>query len=187
MGLSTSFKSEPKKSSDFMSGVFVNECTIVSVKPVYGGKEWQNEKYKDDVGLDITIDIGKSFQPVFYVGGRLKRDEFGEVKDLGTVRRIATFFDAIDVDAKLTDEHKIEEDVLPDCVGQMFNRLSYVSGTKQDGKVRYSDFQEVVSANTPSITLIETFKKHVNNGWLKNYKPELMDNSSDTNDIPGGW
>ena len=65
--------------------------------------------------------------------------------------------------------------------------MSYVSGTKQDGKVRYSDFQEVTSVNTPSITLIETFKKHVNNGWLKNYKPELMDNGSDTNDIPGGW
>ena len=60
MGLSTSFKSEPKNSEQFMSGVFVNECTIVSVEPVYGGKEWQNEKYKDDVGLDITLDIGKS-------------------------------------------------------------------------------------------------------------------------------
>ena len=85
MGLSTGFKSQTTNSEQFMSGVFVNECTIVSVDTVYGGKEWQNEKYKDDVGLDITLDIGKSFQPVFYIGGRLKRDEFGEVKNLGTL------------------------------------------------------------------------------------------------------
>ena len=187
MGLSTGFKSQTTNSEQFMSGVFVNECTIVSVDTVYGGKEWQNEKYKDDVGLDVTLDIGKSFQPVFYIGGRLKRDEFGEVKNLGTVRRISTFFDAIDVDAKLNDEHKIEEDALADCIGTKFNRLSYVSGTKQDGKVRYSDFQEIVSASTPTITLIETFKKHVNNGWLKNYKPELMDNKASDSSIPGGW
>ena len=59
MGLNTNF--ETPKTKDFMSGVWVNNVTVVSVSPVYGGTEWQNEKYKDDVGINVVIEIGQSF------------------------------------------------------------------------------------------------------------------------------
>ena len=58
MGLNTSFGTSDTKK--YMSGVFVNNVSVVSVKPIYGGTEWQNEKYKDDVGLEIVIEIGKA-------------------------------------------------------------------------------------------------------------------------------
>ena len=48
MGLNTSFGTSDTKK--YMSGVFVNNVSVVSVKPIYGGTEWQNKKYKDDVG-----------------------------------------------------------------------------------------------------------------------------------------
>ena len=175
MGLNTSFGTSDTKK--YMSGVFVNNVSVVSVKPIYGGTEWQNEKYKDDVGLEIVIEIGQSFQPTFYVGGRLKKDDFGEPVGLGSVRRVAEFFNAINVDVLMDDTGKLEEKNLESCVGKEFLRLSYVSGKKENNKLKYTDVQNVASANSEKRDLVDTFKEHINNGWVKNYKPELMEES----------
>jgi hypothetical protein len=178
MGLISNYKKTTSDSIEFMSGVFVNEVTITNVEPVYGGTDWQHDNYKDDIGLSLTIDIGQSFEPTHYIGGRLKKDDFGEVTSLGTARRINTFFEAIDVDVKLTDDHKFEEDALRDCMGRKYLRLTYVSGKRNDGKLKYSDFQEVAKAGENKRVLIDTFKKHVSNEWIKNYRPENMDRES---------
>lgn len=179
MALLSNFKEMPSSSpKEFMSGVFVNEVTITDVTPVYGGTEWQNAKYKDDIGINVTIDIGQSFQPTHYIGGRLKKDDFGEVTSLGTVRRVGDFFTAIDVDVKLSDERKFEEDALRDCIGRKYLRLTYVSGKKDNGKLKYSDFQQVAKSTDNKRVLIDTFKEHVENGWLKNYRPEHMEKES---------
>jgi hypothetical protein len=175
MALISNYKKTTSSSVEFMSGVFVNEVIITNVEPVYGGTDWQHSDYKDDIGLSLTIDIGQSFEPTHYIGGRLKKDDFGEVISLGTVRRVNTFFEAIDVDVKLTDEHKFEEDALRDCIGRKYLRLTYVSGKRNEGKLKYSDFQEVAKAGENKRVLIDTFKNHISNEWIKNYRPESMD------------
>jgi len=188
MGLNTNFATP--KSKDFMSGVWVNNVTVVSVEPIYGGTEWQHEKYKDDIGVNIVIEIGQSFQPTFYVGGRLKKDDFGETVGLGSVRRVSEFFDAINVDVNMDDDtYKLDETNLENCVGKEFMRLSYVSGKRENGKLKYTDFQTVASAQSEKRDLVSTFKEHINNGWIKNYRPEVMEdnNPSIGNDELSDW
>jgi hypothetical protein len=180
MGLSTKYSS--KSTKKFMPGVFINDVTIVDIEVIYGGTEWQKEKYKDDVGINVTIDIGRDFQPKFYTGGRFKKDEFGEKVGEGTLRRLDIFFDAIDVDAKVDDEDKIPEDVLPDCRGRVFKRLSYVKGTKKNGKPSYADFQTVAAPESQNGELVAEFKLNLEKGWIKNYKPELMEESDELAD-----
>ena len=128
----------------YMSGVFVNEVKIVSVVPTYEGKEWQKQ-YKDDVGLDITLDIGRDFQPVMYIGGSLKKDDFGEVSGIGSAVKVKLFFDELGI--KLDDQEiltqSINEDRFASVAGLSFQRLSYVTKRKENGKLQYSDFQNV--------------------------------------------
>ena len=172
----------------YMDGVFVSNVTIGDVTPVYGGKEWQNEKYKDDIGLDIKLEIGQNFQPVFYLGGRLKKDEFGEIKDPGSVRRVMSFFDAINMNPEFDDNYKLKDtDILRDCVGREFMRLSYVSGKRDNGKLKYTDFQQVASASSQKREIVDLFKTHVTNGWVKNYRPEVMKSTAPGNDELSGW
>lgn len=187
MGLNTNFGTSDTKK--YMSGVFVNNVSVVSVKPIYGGTEWQNEKYKDDIGIEVVIEIGQSFQPTFYVGGRLKKDDFGEPVGLGSVRRVAEFFTAINVDVLMDDSGKLDETNLEDCVGKEFMRLSYVSGKRDNGKLKYTDFQTVASAQSEKRDLVSTFKEHINNGWIKNYRPEVMEDSNPSigNDELSDW
>ena len=180
MGLSTKYSS--KSTKKFMPGVFINDVTIVDIEVIYGGTEWQKEKYKDDVGINVTIDIGRDFQPKFYTGGRFKKDEFGEKVGEGTLRRLDIFFDAIDVDAKFDDEDKIPEDVLPDCRCRVFKRLSYVKVTKKNGKPSYADFQTVAAPESQNGELVAEFKLNIEKGWIKNYKPELMEESDELAD-----
>lgn len=178
MALLNNFKKTTSGSVEFMSGVFVNEVKIKDIKSVYGGTDWQNAKYKDDVGLSVEIDIGQNFFPTHYIGGRLSKDDFGEVVSLGSVRRVDEFLAAIDVDVKLTDDYKFEEDALRDCIGKKYLRLTYVSGKRDNGKLKYSDFQTVANAGENKRVLIDEFKKHVSNQWIKNYRPENMDNEN---------
>ena len=172
----------------YMDGVFINQVTVVDVEPIYGGTEWQSEKWKDDIGLNIKIEIGQNFQPVFYIGGRLKKDEFGEIKDPGSVRRVIQFFEAIDVTVDLDGQYKIvNKDSLRDCIGRHFLRLSYVSGKRDNGKLKYSDFQQVIPATSEKRELIDMFKSHLNNKWIKNYQPEVMESNSPGNDELADW
>tara|TARA_R110002020_G_scaffold1370_1_gene6263 strand:- start:3290 stop:3826 length:537 start_codon:yes stop_codon:yes gene_type:complete len=163
----------------YMSGVFVNEVKIVSVVPTYEGKEWQKQ-YKDDVGLDITLDIGRDFQPVMYIGGSLKKDDFGEVQGVGSAVKVKLFFDELGI--KLDDQElltqSINEDRFNSVQGMSFQRLSYVTKRKENGKLQYSDFQNVLNVNKPKSELIDKFKESVSNGWIKSYKPELMQEQS---------
>ena len=56
------------------SNVIVQAVTIADFDITYGEKrEWQ--KYSDDIGIDLTLDVGQSFQPTMYIGGSFKLDE----------------------------------------------------------------------------------------------------------------
>ena len=63
-------------------------------------------------------------------------------------------------------------------MGRKYLRLTYVSGNRNNEKLKYSDFQEDAKAGENKRVLIDTFKKHVSNEWIKNYRPENMDRES---------
>ena len=160
----------------YMQGVFVNDVKIVSVEPCYDGKVWQKQ-YKDDLGVDVTLDIGRDFQPVMYIGGSFKKNDFGDVEGLGSAVKVKFFFNELGInvdDAELMSK-ALSDDVVSQCTGKTFQRLSYVTKRKDNGKLQYSDFQNILGEGKPKSELIDKFKESVANGWIKSYKPELMD------------
>ena len=60
------------------SNTITQTVKIADINVTYGEKrDWQ--KYSDDIGIDLTLDIGKEFQPIMYIGGSFKLDD---IKDM---------------------------------------------------------------------------------------------------------
>ena len=157
------------------NGIFISKVKITSIKAYYGEKQrWQ--KLPDDIGIEMTLDIGRDFEPTFYVGGAFKRDEFGDILSLGTVKKVDILFDSMGMDVPFGEDNIVSEDVLNDCVGREFLRLSYVSGEKDNGKSKWSDWQETRSVDTSKEDFTKDFMNAVLNGWVRNYEPSTTTN-----------
>jgi|10_taG_2_1085330.scaffolds.fasta_scaffold02207_14 hypothetical protein len=151
-------------------GVYVGKAIITSIIPHYNTQQkWQRKP--DDIGLEMTLDIGRDFEPTFYVGGAFKRDEFGDIVNMGTVKKVDILLDSLGVDTSLTKDNKVPEDVLNDCIGREFLRLSYVSGERDDGRAKWSDWQETRRSGIDYNDFTKDFMTAVDNQWVRNFKP----------------
>ena len=156
-------------------GIFISKVIITDIKAHYDTKQkWQEawQDKPDDLGIEMTLDIGRDFEPSFYIGGQLKRDEFGDKVGLGTCKKVSILFDSLDIDVPLTlDNLRIPRDILNDCVGRDFLRLSYVKGQKDDGKSVWSNWQETAKTGTDYNVFKESFLNAVSKKWVRNYEP----------------
>jgi len=102
------------KSVDMSSNVIVQKVKIHDINVTYGEKQdWQ--QFSDDIGLDITLDIGKDFKPSFYIGGSFKIDDVnGEIVGWGRAFKVKMFFDAIGLPIRLAKGTSVSENKLPE-------------------------------------------------------------------------
>ena len=157
------------------NGIFVSKAKIATVEAFYNEQQrWQ--KKPDDLGLMMCLDIGRDFQPEFYVGGMLKRTEFGDVVGIGTIKKIDILLTSLGIDADISkDDLTLLQSVLDEFIGREFLRLSYVSGVKDNGKPRWSDWQETRRVGTDYDDFTASFLKAVANEYVKNYRPDSGD------------
>ena len=168
-GLQSSSSTLPKR-----NGIFISKSKVSGVKVFYDEKQpWQ--KRTDAIGIEMTLDIGKDFEPTFYVGGDYKRDEFGERINRGSLKKVDILFDALNIDAEIKEGGEIPEDVINDIVGREFVRLSYVKGLKPNGKTQWADWQETRPVGTDYNEFADAFLTAVEKGYVKNYDPQQDD------------
>ena len=132
----------------------LDNATIVTADIVYNEKQkWQ--KTPDDVGVVLTLDIGKSFQPSFYVGGWFKKDIVSNnVVGWGSAYKVKILLDAVGmtgarIDTTKTVEHqRFPQETAEQLLGKTFTRLSYKSTReKPDGGNYWTDWQQVAQIN----------------------------------------
>lgn len=156
------------------SNIITQTVKIDDIKATYGEKQdWQ--KYSDDIGLDVTLDIGKDFKPVMYIGGSFKLDEINNtIIGWGRAYKVKMFFDAIGLPIRLAKGTSVVENRLPEgfenqIIGKDFERLSYLSTkTKPDGSNRWRDWQDVIRTGEGK-KLKEQFTEAVSNGYVKDF------------------
>mgnify|MGYP003625109809 FL=1 len=102
-------------------------------------------------------------------------DEFGDRVGIGTVKKVDILLTSLGIDTELSDDGKIPEEAVEEFVGKEFTRLSYVSGIKDNGKSKWSEWQETAEAGVDFNILIDKFLLAVEKGYVKNYKPEQPD------------
>ena len=163
-----------KQSSGSSDNIIVQKVKIADVEITYGTKQdWQ--KYADDIGINLTLDVGQSFQPKMYIGGSFKIDEVNNsVSGWGRAFKVKMLFDAIGLPIKLAKGSAVVDNRLPEnaknhIIGKEFARLSYKStGVKADGDNRWVDWQDTEKLGNENI-LKDKFKKSVSEGYVKNF------------------
>lgn len=177
-----------------LPGVFINEGTITHAKLEYNTSFLPDMQYKDDIALRFTLSVpGLSFSKDLYIGGSFKRegDPSGAVVGWGTAYRIALVFEALGVDGDINDEGRLEDpEVLDQFIGKDLLYLQYVNRIREkDGIVKpgYTDYRRVVAYRDKDGTadheaLLGHFKQDHNNGYIRNYKPELIESTQNQSD-----
>jgi hypothetical protein len=151
----------------------VSESTIKKVVVKYDVQEkWQ--KRPDDIAVFLTLDIGQNFDYEMRIGGYFNRNDDGSVKNWGAALKVKILLDALGIEGKLSEDFQLTDKILDEIVGKKFLRLSYVSGTKENGKPRWFDWNEVGKLGQED-RLKERFMKAVNDGYVKNFRPDTSD------------
>jgi hypothetical protein len=185
MGLTTT----PQVSSAYGPGVYVSEATIIDAQD-HSGTMPSFLKTIPDIYLVVTLDIGKDWTPEMSFFGDYKRDERNPevIVDWGSAFKVRNLFTACGIHRELNDDGTIPKDMVNDLIGKKILRLQYVSGARENGRLKYSDWSEqVLPANEDPKKLADLFFKSVQRGYPKNYSPDVLagDDSFDTQELDG--
>ena len=175
------------KSSGGGKGIYIDSATIVNADIQYGQIP-KGSKYSDDIGITLTLDIGKAFQPELYIGGSYRTDDNDMVISWGTAYRINTLFKAAGL--KLGDPlwnvtplatASLPNNASDNLKGKEIVRLRYRSTrTNAEGKAYTNDFKEVYNKGSEDF-ILKRFNDSVQKGYIKDY-----DDGSDRAGIANG-
>jgi hypothetical protein len=179
MGLSTT----PQGNSVYGPGIFISEATIIDAQD-HSGTMPSFLKTIPDIYLVVTLDIGKEWTPEMSFFGDFKRDRKNpnEIVGWGSAFKIRNLFTACEIHRELNDNGTIPKDMVNDLIGKKILRLQYVSGARENGRLKYSDWTEqVLPANEDPKKLADLFFKSVQRGFPRNYAPDVLNEDDSFN------
>ena len=163
---------------DAGEGIVVQQVSIASIEDISNSTP-PFLSMPCDLGVKMSLDIGRDFQPDFMITGALKRDTEGIIIGWGGAFKIRDFFanlgisgDLVPDDIERPTTYSIPQALMDAAKGQQFLRLSYVCGKKPNGKTRWADWTDIGSIAEGETVLIQRFKKSVAKGYPSNFKPE---------------
>lgn len=163
------------KSNLYGKGLYINLVTIIDAEDISG----TTLPFLDrpiEIGVKLTLDIGKEFQPELTIFGEFEKDiNSGEVIGWGSAFSIQELLYKLSFQGRLDDNNTIPAEALKSLVGKQFFKLSYVSGIKDNGNLKYSNWNLIASVEEEPESLVKRFQKSVLNGYPKNYRPQLID------------
>lgn len=171
MTLSTN---KPYSKPFYGKGIFINEAVIVSIADVSGTTPHPLTS-SVDIGVRLTLEVGKDFRPEMLIAGSFKRNESGEVLGWGSAFPIQELFSKLGYNGTLNPDNSIPDEALETMLGKRFLRLSYVSGEKINGKPHYSDWNIIATPEEGADTLAKRFHASLEKGYPRNYRPEVLD------------
>ncbi len=156
-------------------GVFISQVSVVNVENISG----QQPPYMErpiDLGLKLTLNIGRDFQPDLIIAGNFKRDaQSNDVIGWGSAFVVQDILSRLGYSGILQEGNVLPQEALDFLLHKSFYRLSYVSGVKDNGRLRYTDWNQVATLDEGAESLVNRFKKSLCKGYPKNYHPEFMD------------
>lgn len=156
-------------------GIYVNEVEIADVQDISGEQLPFMEK-PVDIGIKLTLEIGRGFRPEMQIFGQFKRDPAtGEIIGWGSAWLVQDALNRLGYSGSLDDGNKIPADALQHLVGVHFLRLAYVVGQKSDGRLKYADFNQLATVLEGADSLVSRFKRSLAKGFNKRYSPQVVD------------
>ena len=159
-------------------GIYVNEVEIAKVEDISGEQLPFLDK-PVDIGVRLSLEIGRDFQPEMVVAGQFKRDPAsGEVIGWGSGWLVQDALNRLGYSGTLNEGNTLPPDALQPLVGKRFLRLSYVSGQKADGRPRYCDWNQLATIEEGAESLVSRFRRSLTKGYPRNFHPEALDTAT---------
>jgi hypothetical protein len=157
-------------------GIYINDATIVDCQDI-SGQVLPFLEHPLDIGFKLFLDIGRDFQPELLIGGNFKKDQAsGEVIGWGSGFLVQEALAVLTgYNGTLEEGNKIPVGVLETLIGKRFWKLSYVSGHKANGRIRYTDWNQIASLEEGPDVLLAKFKRSLAKGYPRNYAPQILD------------
>ena len=140
------------------------------------GQQLSHMKSPCDIGVELKIDIGREFTPTMVLWGDFKRDNQGNVVGWGGAFVLRDFLTKVGYKGELGENNSLTPEIIAFLNNKEFIRLSYLSGIKEGGRYRYSDWNQVASVEEGATGLVQRFRHSVEQGYPRNYHPELVNN-----------
>ena len=161
-------------------GVYINEVTVADVQDISGTTLPFLER-PVDIGIKLYLDIGREFQPELIIAGNFKRDpSTNEVIGWGGAFVVQEALSRLGYQGELEPNNSISDKVLLAIVGKRFLRLSYISGMREGGKPRYSDWNHIATVEEGPEDLLSRWKHSLSKGYPKKYCPDLLVQGTET-------
>lgn len=147
--------------------------------------DWMQKQYDaPDIAIKAFLNIGRDFEPELDIFGNFSKDEEGRVEGWGGAFKVAEFLKkALGRDVELTDDNRIPTAILEELQGKEILYLRYAYKKDQEGKVKFSTYGRIESAEgdleEKKEQLFATFDNDVTEGWVKNYRPEVLEKNQD--------
>lgn len=156
-------------------GVYINLVTITDVEDVSNTiLPFINNTV--DIGVKLTLDIGREFQPELTIFGNFERDtETNKVIGWGSAFCVQELLFKLCYKGQLNPDNSIPKEALQSLIGKQFFKLAYVSGIKESGQLKYTNWNLIAADDEYPEYLAKRFQKSILSGYPKNYKPELID------------
>lgn len=159
-------------------GIYVNEVTVIGAEDISGVELRFGNMF--DIGIKLTVDVGRDFYPELIIAGNFKHDpDSSEVIGWGGAFVVQEALSRLGYTGNLEKQNNIPEEVLREAIGKRVLRLTYVSGRKENGKPRYSDWNLIATVEEGAQFLVNRFRRSLARGYPKNYRPELLDAPTD--------
>lgn len=156
-------------------GIYVNLVTITGVEDISGTTPVFLDR-PIEIGVKLKLDIGRDFEPELSIFGEFERDaNTREVKGWGSAFCIQELLFKLSYKGHLGSNNSIPAEALQSLIGKQFYKLTYVSGIKDNGNLKYSNWYIIASSDEDPESLAKRFHKSVNSGYPRNYRPELVD------------
>lgn len=158
-------------------GVFAERATITGGKNLSGKPlDWMGGK-SFDIAVELELDIGRSFNPTVTLLGNYKRDTAGNIVGWGGAFKLPQLMADLGIQGRFHSDGSVPVEMLRQLVGRSVYRACYVSGAKEDGKLKYTNYDRLVPEQHGIEALKELWLADRKNGYPKNYRPALLDHS----------
>ena len=168
------------KQNLYGKGIYVNLVTISDAEDISGTVPVFLDRAVE-IGVKLTLEIGREFQPELTIFGEFEKDVYtDEVIGWGSAFCIQELFYKLSYQGQLNSDNSIPAEALKSLIGKQFFKLSYVSGIKDNGQLKYSNWNLIASPDENPELLANRFQKSILNGYPRNYRPELVDTSEES-------
>lgn len=180
-------------SANTSKNYFTETVTIREAKAHYcETQEWRN--FADDLGITLSLDIGKDFYPDWYLGGSYKKNEAtGEIDGWSTVwSSVGMLFRACGTPIECPKGQTAQSAVLPqefidNLVGKTFCRLKYRSNKRTDknGDPRWVEFNNTEKTGMDDMLIAKFLKDTQQNDQGRVYVKDFLQPGTDEHPLAG--